>query len=128
MPPAPRQLASPFPFSFPPNAIHLFHRHFETRVPVSKTGKGLSVLRGFESPPSPLTRSAALRGGTAYLDVHSASIGVAHIRVPKGIVWRVVQSTRPALNRSPTSVRSFTIPRRSLRPIEAPALISIAMI
>jgi hypothetical protein len=48
---------APFPFSFTPNQISLFHGRFRTRAPVSKTGVGLSVHRGFESP---LSAAAAL--------------------------------------------------------------------
>ena len=49
---------TPFPFSFPPYRIPLFQRLGPAIGPVSKTGQGLSVLRGFESLPLRLTRSS----------------------------------------------------------------------
>ena len=42
---------TPFPFSFPPTRIPLFHGRFRTSAPVSKTGMGGFVHRGFESLP-----------------------------------------------------------------------------
>ena len=49
---------TPFPFSFPPYRIPLFQRLGPAIGPVSKTGSGLPVRRGFESLSLRLTRSS----------------------------------------------------------------------